>query len=172
MEEIWKDIEGFEGRYQISSLGRVKSFLVDTENGMILKPMVCTNGYLRIDLRNNGKYYKFLVHRVVAETFLPNPNNFEYVNHKDESRDNNCVDNLEWCTPKYNANYGTAKQRIADAKSKPIVQYEKNGDYLKTWKSSMEVQRTLGFDRSSILRCCMGKQATSYKYIWQYAQAQ
>ena len=104
MEEIWKDNEGFEGRYQISSLGRVKSFLKDTDNGVILKPMVCTNGYLRIDLRNNGRTYKLLVHRVVAEAFLPNQNHFEYVNHKDESRDNNCVDNLKWCTHKYNVN--------------------------------------------------------------------
>ena len=167
MEEYWKDIAGFEGKYQISSLGRIKSYLVDN-SGRIMRPMVCTNGYLRIDLRKNGRYYKYLIHRLVAEAFLPNPNNFEYVNHKDETRDNNCVNNLEWCTKKYNLNYGTIKERQRKAKEIPVLQFTKNGEFVRQWDSSMEVEKTLGWDRSAILRCCNGKQATSHNYVWKH----
>lgn len=106
MEE-WKDITGYEGLYQVSNLGRVR------RSGKILKGGYNNKGYHTINLCKNGISKSFFVHRLVAIAFIPNPNNFPIVNHKDENPKNNCVDNLEWCTKSYNATYGTAKERKA-----------------------------------------------------------
>lgn len=112
-KEIWRDIKGFEGLYQISTLGRVKRLLHKRRGNtkhvleeMILKPYY-HNEYLRINLHKNGKNTHHKIHRLVAEAFIPNPKNLPQVNHKDEDKFNNCVDNLEWCTNWYNSNYGT-----------------------------------------------------------------
>lgn len=117
--EIWKDIKGYEGLYQISNYGNVKSLerVIEDNKGSyikkekILTPTINNRGYYHIGLRNNSKTKYYYVHRLVAEAFIPNPNNYPIINHKDEDKTNNKVDNLEWCTPKYNANYGTAIQR-------------------------------------------------------------
>ena len=115
-EEIWRPILGYEGVYEVSSYGRVRSLdRYDGRNhfikGRIMKRSYCSNGYLSIDLCLNGKIKKCLVHRLVALTFIPNPDNLPMVNHLDEDKTNNRVDNLEWCTAKYNINYGTARIR-------------------------------------------------------------
>ena len=114
MEE-WRDIKGYEGRYQISSEGRVRSLDRIGKNGYsykgkILKPRPTKRGYIKANL--SGKIYA--VHRLVAQAFIPNPNNYPVVNHKDENPSNNCIENLEWCDVKYNINYGTANKRIAE----------------------------------------------------------
>jgi hypothetical protein len=111
MQETWKDIKNYEGLYQISTLGRIKSFprKGTYKNAKILKPYKDGgNYYYVIGLHKNGKRKYKAIHRLVAETFIPNPNNYPLVNHKDENKLNNCVDNLEWCTHKYNSNYGKA----------------------------------------------------------------
>lgn len=122
-KEIWKDIKGYKGYYQVSNLGRVKSldrYSIDRRGGkhflkgIILTPYLC-KGYLRICLHVNGKQKQLAVHRLVAEAFIPNPNNYPQINHKDENKTNNTVDNLEWCTAKYNNNYGTRLERIKAA---------------------------------------------------------
>lgn len=125
MEEIWKDIKGYEGLYQISNLGRVKS-LNYKRTGIeeILKSKKMRNGYLRITLNKNGKYKTFAVHRLVAEAFINNPNNLPEVNHKDEDKQNNCVWNLEYCDRRYNVNYGTRNKRVSET-----VKGEKNHFY-------------------------------------------
>lgn len=105
--ELWKDICGYEGLYMISNLGNIKSIKKDA----LLKPIQNNNGYSRVSLYKNGKYKAFSVHRLVAEAFIPNPGALPQVNHKDEDKSNNKVDNLEWCTAKYNSNYGTIKER-------------------------------------------------------------
>lgn len=119
-EEIWKDIIGYEGLYQVSSLGRVRSldrYVVDSlENrrfykGKVLSPVKDTDGYLKVGLSYNGKCKKCLVHRLAAQAFIENFDNLPEVNHKDEDKTNNNVDNLEWCTAKYNSNYGTSIER-------------------------------------------------------------
>lgn len=118
--EVWKDINGYEGLYQISNLGNVRS--VDRmikhhpkdyfQKGRVLRPAPSRNGYLMVVLVNHNNRKTINVHRLVAEHFIDNPDKFEQVNHIDEDKNNNRVDNLEWCTAKYNANYGTRNMRI------------------------------------------------------------
>ena len=115
-KEIWKEIKGYEGRYQISSLGRVKSLNYNkTGKEDILSPGNI-RGYLHVRLSKEGKSKPFQVHRLVALHFIPNPNNYPEVNHKDENKQNNTVDNLEWCDRKYNCNYGTRTQRSSESR--------------------------------------------------------
>ena len=116
MKVVWKDIKGYEGIYQISNFGeviRLRSY--DSRNHLrnskILKQRTTSDGYLQLGLHKNGKETKYLVHRLVAEAFLPNPDNLTEVNHIDENKQNNCISNLEWCTHKYNTNYGTCQER-------------------------------------------------------------
>lgn len=139
MEEIWKDITGYEGMYQVSNLGRVKSFRQGTKFGKpkeyILKPTPNASGYPVVTLYTGYSRRKFQVHRLVAMMFLPNPNNYPCVNHKDESKDNCHVDNLEWCTYLYNNNYGTARARAVEKRARPIRQMNLEGKELATYKS-------------------------------------
>jgi carboxypeptidase C (cathepsin A) len=150
MEEIWKDIEGYEGLYQVSKMGRVQLY------------------------KNNKGYKHFQIHRLVAMAFIPNPDNLPQINHKDENKANNRVDNLEWCTRKYNHNYGTINIRISQKqlnhknKSKIVLQYSLDGTFIKEWKSTMDVQRNLGFAHTHISECCRGEQAYGYGYLWKY----
>lgn len=129
-KEIWKDIEGFEGLYQISTYGRVKSLGRYVErircgkseksgklwiNEKIMSPVTCGAGYLSVALCKNNKTTHKMIHRLVAIAFIPNPNNLSQVNHKDENKTNNHIDNLEWCTDLYNKHYGTGRQRQAES---------------------------------------------------------
>ena len=122
MEEIWKSF-GYED-YEVSNFSRVKSYKYDKENGKIMKPYRDTKGYLQIDISLDGRKRKnrkhFVIHRLVAEAFIPNPDNLSQVNHKDENKENNRVDNLEWCTNEYNSRYGTKSERVAEKTRKPV----------------------------------------------------
>ena len=116
MKEIWKNIKGYEGLYQVSNLGRVKSLerkdnLGRKVNEKILKNRNATHGYIAVILSKDSNKKTYRVHRLVAEAFIPNPNKYLEVNHKDENKSNNRIDNLEWCDRKYNCNYGTFKER-------------------------------------------------------------
>lgn len=120
MEEIWKPVKGFEGYYEVSNLGRVRSIdrYVNTKgdskrirNGRVLKGII-HNEYVLVTLSKDNLKSKKRVHRIVAEAFLPNPDNLPQVNHKDEDKTNNNVTNLEWCDSKYNMNYGTLRERM------------------------------------------------------------
>lgn len=164
--EIWKDIEGYEGMYQVSNLGRVKSIKFRKEK--ILKPGRDTYGYLHISLSKNGERKQYLIHRLVAQAFIANPDNLSMINHKDENPSNNRVENLEWCTAKYNNNYGTKIQRIAGKLSKPVLQFTKDGKLVKEWKSTMDVERNLGYSKGNISSCCTGRYKSAYRFIWKY----
>ena len=169
--EIWKDIEGYEGLYQVSNLGRVKSIYYDKER--ILKPGKNTKGYLQVHLCKNGERKEYTVHRLVAKVFISNPNNLPMINHKDENPSNNRVENLEWCSAKYNNNYGTRTQRVAEKMingklSKPVLQFTKNGEFIKEWKSTRDVQRNLGYDHGNISSCCTGRYKSAYGFNWKY----
>lgn len=168
INEIWKDIDGFEGLYQVSNLGRVKSLGNDkSRREKILKLGNC-HGYLQVNLCKNGKRKKLCVHRLVAQTFLQNPQNLPEVNHKDEDKTNNSVENLEWVSSKENVNFGTRNLRVAEKLSKKVFQYSKNGDFIREWASTHEVQRQLGFAASNISKCCLGNLKSAYGFIWKY----
>ena len=166
MEEIWKDKKDYEGHYQVSNLGRVKSIKFGKE--IILKQHInIKGGYYYVCLLKNGKHKNYYVHRLVAEAFLPNTDNLPQVNHKDENKLNNSVDNLEWCTNEYNHNYGTINERISQSQSKPVLQYDLNGNLIKEWKSINECGRN-GFNQGDICKCCNGKRKTAKGFIWVY----
>ena len=114
-EEIWKDITGYEGLYQVSTLGNVKILNYKKTGKSKIKKSYSKNGYLRLALYKDGKPKNFFVHRLVGEAFIPNPDGKPFINHRDETHCNNCVDNLEWCTAKYNINYGNCKEKISKA---------------------------------------------------------
>lgn len=171
--EIWKDIEGFDG-YQISNEGKIKSLNYNkTKKEKILKSGKAS-GYLRVQLWNGGKPVMKLVHRLVAEAFLENPNNLPQVNHKDEDKTNNCVENLEWCDSKYNMNYGTRNQKIAEkqlnhpTKSKRVDQIDpQTGEVIHQWESTKEASRN-GYDHGAVSHCARGLQKEHKGYIWKY----
>ena len=164
MEEIWKDIEGYEGLYQVSNMGRVRSL----RRNIILKIKIGSNGYERVVLSVNNIPKGYSIHRLVANTFIPNPDNYPIVNHKDENKTNNRVDNLEWCTQKYNVNYGTGIAKRTRSQSKKVLQFKTDGTFVKEWESTMSVQRNLGFGQSHIAQVCNGKRRIAYGYIWKY----
>lgn len=165
-EEIWCPIKGYEGLYEVSDKGRVRSMKFGKER--IRKPSRGTCGYLQVDLWKNGEHKMYLVHRLVAQTFTPNPDNLPEVNHKDEDKDNNSVQNLEWCDRKYNINYGNRNQMVSMKLSKPILQYTKSGKFVREWKSTYDVERNLGYFHNSISYCCNGKHKSAYGYVWKY----
>ena len=174
MQEIWKDIEGYEGLYKISNLGRIMSFRDNPRSKQkgqhLLNPSILNKGYEHVTLyRSPSDRKHFLVHVLVAKTFLPNPNNYPCVNHKDEVKTNNCADNLEWCTYGYNNSYGTARIRIRKAKSKKVSQYTMNGEWLATYFNAETAAKLInGVTATSIHNCCKGKTDYSKGYIWKY----
>ena len=170
--EIYRDIEGYSGLYQVSNLGNVRSLI----RNRVLKPAKTRCGYLNVILCNGEKKTHHLIHRLVAAAFIPNPTNLPQVNHKDECKTNNMVDNLEWCSGDYNSNYGTRNERVGKAnaivlinnplKSKAVLCVETGVIY----PSSAEVYRLFGFSQSHIRECCNGKRKSAYKYHWKYAE--
>ena len=169
MEE-WRDIKGYEGKYQVSSHGRVKSLNYHREGKeKILKPEVLKKGYLRVDLHNGAKRNKIQVHRLVAEAFIDNPNNYPQVNHKDENKQNNHVENLEWCTNKYNANYGTKLEKISKGKNWRASKVEciETGEI---FDSLIEAEEKYNIKYQSISACCRGITYTAGGYTWKYIE--
>ncbi len=169
---IWKDIPGYKGLYQISSLGQVLSkarfdAMGRYVNEKIRRLAADKDGYLQVALNKNGVKKTFKVHRLVAEAFIPNQNNYPEINHKDENRQNNKVDNLEWCTHTYNANYGNHITRSVAARSKPVLQFDLHNNFVKRWSSTAEAGRH-GFNQGNISNCCNGQQRTAYGFIWKY----
>lgn len=174
-KEIWRDVKGFEDFYKISNYGRIKSLNYNhTKKERILKPEVTKKGYLRIKLCKNGEEFKLLIHVLVAKTFLGDKS-FDglQVNHKNEIKDDNRVENLEWCTPSYNVNYGNRNLKVSKIMtngvlSKKVYQYTLKGVFIKEWASLADIERTLNFHHSSISKCCNGKMENAYGFIWRY----
>ena len=176
ISEEWKDIKGYEGLYQVSNMGRVKSLgrIVIRKNGKklsikerILNPWISCGGYLQVELHNgSGKRNTPKVHRLVCEAFHENPENKPCVNHIDENKANNEASNLEWCTYEENNTHGSRLARIAKSLSKPVGQYTPDGQLVKIWQSALEVQRRLGVDPSAIRKVARGEQKTAYGYVW------
>ena len=172
MSEIWLPIEGYDF-YEVSNLGRVRSLerTVIRKNGVklkvsgkILKPRV-VHGYLRVNLYKNGICRDFLVHRLVSAAFLPNPENLPQVNHLDENKQNNSVENLEWCTAQENNNYGTKIKRTAEKLSKPVLCVELNQIFPSLSEAAKQLRLSVG-NLSSVLT---GYSKTAGGYHWEYA---
>ena len=171
--EHWKAIAGYDGQYEVSDQGRVKSLKHGKDK--ILKPRKDKYGYLQVGICKYGQIKFLLVHRLVAEAFIPNPNNLDTVNHKDEVKTNNTVGNLEWMSQRDNNNYGTRNKRIAEANinnpslSKKVQMFDKStGELLATFPSLMEAERVTGIAYQSISSCCLGKLKSAGGYIWRY----
>lgn len=184
MEEIWKDIVGYEGLYQVSNFGRVRSldrFVKGSHNnlkpvkGKILNPEKTQFGYLQVSLsRKNLKHKRFKVHRLVADSFIANPFNLPQINHKDEDKMNNRVDNLEWCDSFYNQNYGTCGER----KHKHLINHPQmsiaveqltvSGEHIAFYPSMKEAGRQTGIKQGSISKVCSGERSQAGCYKWKY----
>lgn len=183
MTEKWRDIKGYEGLYQVSNLGRVKSLERETKHHYKLggshtisekciKLFKNRYGYLKCYLYKEGKRKEFKVHRLVAEAFIPNPNSLPQINHKNEIKDCNVVNindlygkttNLEWCTNKYNAEY---------SKNKPVIQYDLNFKKIREWGSQLKASKETQINNRHISSCCNGKRKTAGGYIWRFKESE
>lgn len=167
-EEIWKDIEGYEGLYQVSNLGRVKNIKLN-----VFMKTFKNKGYHQIQLSNGGKIKTKLVHRLVALAFIQNPENKPQVNHIDENKNNNVVDNLEWVTPKENANHGTRNERIGLAsgrtRSKALIAINVDSGDIIEFKSSAECAEKLRVSQGNVTRTLKGRTKTVGGYYVKYA---
>ena len=183
--EIWKtavyDGEIYEGLYKVSNLGRILSLNYKrTGKAKLRNPVEMLNGYLQVGFSKNKKTKTCYVHRLIAETFLPNPENLPEVNHKDEDKTNNFVflnedgsvdkekSNLEWCDRKYNNNYGTRTERFIKTMSKKVLQFSKTGEFIREWESTMECGRN-GFCQSHVAACCRGERKSHKGFLWMFA---
>lgn len=177
MTEIWKDIEGYEGSYQVSNLGRVRTLdriVTDklgrarTFKGCVKRFYKKPNGYYSVNLSKDGEDESRYVHRLVAETFIPNPYNLPQVNHKDEDKTNNRAENLEWCTSIYNVTYNNVAYRKAEPLRKKVRQSLPDGTWIATYASAMEAARQTGLAQSHISDVCRGEKEFAYGYRWEY----
>ncbi len=180
MTEVWKDVVGYEGLYQVSNMGRVRSLtrkvnVCKGNKSRVFKGSIkmgryeLKNGYHVVSLYKDGKSKRFFTHRLVAMMFIENPQTLPQVNHKDEDKTNNRVENLEWCDSKYNTNYGNCiEKRIAPQRVK-VSQFSMNGKYIKTYESMAYIEKRLGFNHSAICMCCKGQIQSAYGYKWKYA---
>lgn len=183
MQEIWKDIYfkdknvvyDYRGRYKISNLGRIKSFPRQGQSHIrYLKLINDTKNYLQVSLSKNNIHKWFKIHRLVAIMFIPNPENKTQVNHIDGNKQNNCVDNLEWCTNGENQIHairiGLKQLQIGskNPKAKMIDQYDLNNNFIKTWGCMKDIYDELHIHRNYIRLCCIGKQKQTHGYIFKY----
>lgn len=175
--ETWKPIKGFEGFYEVSDLGNVRSLNwrnIGEVRNLFLKPH--SRGYLQVELKKNGTRKMFLVHRLVASHFIENPNGNLEVNHINENKQDNRVENLEWCAHSYNVKYSMDRhpqtRAFCSRKLKctnKIVQLTLSGEIVKIWDTPISIKHSLGFSDWSIKQCCRGERRQAYGYKWQFA---
>ena len=178
-ENGYVDVKDYEGRYMVDSRGNVFSL----KRNRVMTPCKSNNGYLQVHLTKDGKMKSFKIHRLVAMAFIPNPYNLPQVNHKDEDKYNNHVDNLEWCTQSYNLNYNDGQKRRAknrnyedisrkrsNSQSKEVTQYDFDGSIIAVWKNAYVAEKH-GYDRGMINQCCIGNKKSHRGYIWKYTNS-
>lgn len=176
MLEEWKDIHNFEGLYLISNLGNVKSIerYKRNNNGiqLVRERLLALNpdkdGYLRVCLSKNGIHYAKSVHRLVAESFIPNPNNLPVVNHKNENKQDNRAENLEWCTVQYNTMYGTGRIKTSMKQGKSVEQLDLDGNVINEFYSMGVAAKMIGIPQPNIHKVCTGIRLTAGGYKWRY----
>lgn len=195
--EVWKDISGYEGKYQISSMGRARN----VRTGLILKPIYVRHNYVHYALYRTweGRPKRFFAHRLVAFAFIPNPNGYKEINHKDRNPSNNSVENLEWCTRQYNSTYDGAVERRRESMKKngrlkgrkiseeareklrhhpnivgntnrrrPVYMYSMDGEFIKEFSCFLLASQETGADHSNISACCCGRLKSTKGYRWSY----
>lgn len=177
-KEEWRDIKGFEGLYQVSNLGNIKSLSREVRANTcgvrelpekILTKCVSSCGYYIVVLCKKGKHYTKLIHRLVAEAFIPNPRKLNEVNHKDENKLNNISINLEWCDRFYNANYGTGVERCARQKHKSVAMINaKTGETICVYESARIANKETGISYKGISSVCNGRTKTAGGYFWKF----
>ncbi len=168
--EIWKDIPGYVGIYQVSNNGNVRRKEKYKAIPGVLHPIKKTNGYLCIDLSYKCNKKRFLIHRLVAMVFIPNPDNLPQINHKNEIKTDNRAENLEWCTQKYNNSYGTARLRTSIKQSTAVIQFTLNGQKIKEFYGMHEAERKTGVSVQNIHKCCIGVYKSAGGFKWQYVK--
>lgn len=191
MHEIWKDIENYEGLYQVSDLGRVRSLdrmswngkCYWLQKGRILKQQINRTGYMSVGLCKNCEMKRVEVHRIVAYAFIKNPDNLPVVNHKNEIKTDNRSSNLEWVTHKQNLEYSGNTEKMlnashkqkcylkaSEAKKKPVIQLTKNGDFVAEYESAADAERKTGIKKQCICKCCLNRYGnkSAGQYIWKY----
>lgn len=161
--EIWRDIEGYESIYQVSNEGRVKSLKFGKEK--LMKPIFDGSGYMMVVLFKNGVGNKRKVHKLVAEAFITNPNEYTIVHHIDHNKTNNIAGNLEWMSKEKHD--GLHKVEKTEKLSKVVYQYTFDGELVKIWNSTRECSRN-GFNEGNVASCCRGERKTHKGYIWKY----
>lgn len=167
--EVWKNIDGHPD-YYISNFGNVYS---QKKDGKMLTPYLDQFGYYMLHLWENNKQHAAKVHRLVADAFIPNPDNLSDVNHKDENKTNNRVENLEWCSRKYNLNYGTRNERANASRKKGVVMLDsKTFEYIKSFPSAIDAERETGINAGNIAMVCSGKRKTAGGYTWEYKKGE
>lgn len=192
MKEIWKDIPNYEGYYQASNLGKIRSLNRKVNCGITSNKQVLRKGkvlcahpnlrkYLTVVLSINNKQKTFTVHRLIAKTFIPNPNNYPQINHIDGNKNNNCVNNLEWCTSKQNIKHSWDNKlsktyihpkgkltKYSATLCKKVDQFDLQNNFIKTFKSISEASRIMNCSVSNIKDCCHKKQKTAKGFIWKF----
>ena len=158
-----KDIAGYEGRYAVTSCGKVWSY----KSKRFLKPNTVRGGYMQVKLYKDNEEKDYYIHRLVSEAYIPNPDNLPQINHRDENKANNCIQNLEWCDAKYNANYGTRNDKVASSNKKPVLQFSLDGEFIREWECANDVGKEVS---SNICHCLKGRQKTALGYIWKYKE--
>ncbi|WP_406539117.1 NUMOD4 domain-containing protein [Fibrobacter sp.] len=179
--EVWKDITGYEGKYQVSTYGRVRSLdhygsngqTIVLYKGKVLKPCMGSEGYHHVYFYDGTKVHSNLIHRLVANAFIPNFNKKREVNHIDEDKLNNNVSNLEWLSPNENANFGTRNTRAIETKKKngllkKVYMLDTDGNFLANFESIENAAKYVGGYRTNIWACCNNKAKTAYGYRWRY----
>lgn len=171
MNEIWKDIPGYEGLYQVSNMGRVLSLHYRKSNkARLLSPRKERHNYLNVFLCKNGHKEIKKIHQLVALAFLPNPNKYTEINHKDENPQNNRADNLEWCSRNYNMNYGNRASKFIEASGHKILQMDMSCNVIKEWPSVRTAAKHIGVANQNLFATLKGRQKTCGGYKWKYVE--
>ena len=190
MEEIWKDFPGYEGLYQVSTMGRVRSLNFNKRRGYVKLRNLCqgNHGYLYVMLSKNNIQRRFSVHRMVAITFIPKVKGKDFIDHINGDQSDNRVENLRWCTVSENINNPITIQRLKNVQHNPlsplckekiskalkgsgcipIAQYLKNGDFIREWECAQYAAEYYGFSASNITACCRGRLKSAYGFLWKY----
>lgn len=156
-----RDVKGYEGLYAVTSCGKVWSY----KSKRFLTPYTDGRGYLQVKLFKDNEEKQYKIHRLIAMAYIPNPENLPQINHKDENKTNNCLQNLEWCNAKYNNNYGTRIEKI----KKPIFQYDLDGNFVREWPSATDVGKEV---IKGINNCLRGRAKSAYGSIWKYKESE